>query len=462
MNKRYVLTFLSITLLWAMLSGLCIAEPTNTPPDRLTLSACTRIALEQSPLLKVSAQDQIASREAVGEARASYYPTLGVRGGVSRWQSHAFMPSGFSAPSVSSTVGPTDDWSAGGFARYTLYDGGGRRAALDSAQARAEAVDEDSDSTRLNVLFDVHQTFYGLAAALELETVARKSLANAESHFSDAKNRQAAGDTTEAEVLRAHVEVDNAQSELIRAMALIDTARGDLNVALGLPAEQPVEIVAEDDMVSCSNGVDVAELATLALAVRPEIKAMQRRIEGARHQIRAAQAAFRPKVYAEGGYGWRDDSASLDDEAWSVGVTVELTAFDGFARRRTLARVRAEAAREEARLQQIALAIRRDVWSAHARVREAAALVSATAAQAQHANESVRLMAARYKVGAVTVTDLLDAQTALTAAEVRHVQARWSCRLAQSALKHATGTLMQERVDLTRRHKDTKDVLVID
>jgi len=53
-------------------------------------------------------------------------------------------------------------------------------------------------------------------------------------------------------------------------------------------------------------------------------------------------------------------------------------------------------------------------------------------------------MSARYKVGAVTVTDLLDAQTALTAAEVQHVQARWGCQHALATLRRATGTLVAQ------------------
>ena len=432
-----------ITLLGLIFSGVSLADPASiASTNRLTLSACARLALSQSPLLKASGWDQAAAREAVGEARASFYPTLGARGGVSRWQSHAFLPGGFSAPNVSSTVGPGDDWSAGGFARYTLYDGGSRRAALDTAQAQEAVTEADSTATRDNVLFSVHQAFYNLAATLELEVVAHKSLANAESHFSDTKSRQAAGDTTEAEVLRARVEVDKAKSELIQATAQIDTARGSLNVALGLPAEQPIDIVVEEDAVSCSNDLDISKLMTLAQATRPEIKAMERMIESAQHQVRVAQSAYRPKVYAEGNYGWRDDSASLNDEAWSVGVAVELTAFDGFSRRRKVARARAEAAKAEAMLERVMLDVRQEVWTASAQVREATALVDATATQAEHAAESVRLMSARYKVGAVSVTDLLDAQTAQTGAEVRHVQARWRCRLAQSALEHATGKLM--------------------
>ncbi len=441
-------------ILWLVVGGLfcattgsaqvSIAGADATATNRLTLSDCSRLALTQNPLLKASAADQTASHEAVGEARASYYPTLGVRGGVSRWQSHAFLPSGIIAPDISSVVGPTDDWSAGGFARYVLYDGGVRRAALDAAKAAGAATGANNEVTRLSVLFDVHQAFYELAVAIELRTVADKSLANAESHFGAAKDRQAVGDTTESDVLRAQVELDNAKAELIRARTLIHTAKGNLNIAMGLPAELPVDIAEDVDSVTCTNAMDVAAFVQQALEIRPEVKALQSTVEGARHQVQAAKASFLPKVYAEASYGWRDDNSSLDDEAWSIGAMIEFTAFEGFFKRHSLARARAEAARSEAMLERVQLAVRRDVWTAFARVQESEELVHAAATQAQHAEESLRLMSARYKVGAATVTDLLDAQTALTAAQVQHVQARWGCQHAQATLRRAIGTLTEE------------------
>lgn len=435
----------------ALLSVLGCSLGHGTPSDAqeasvdpLSLNDCVRIALAHHPLLKASIEEQIAAREAVGEARSSYYPTLGVRGGVSRWQNHAFLPSGFSAPDLSSTIGPTDDWSAGAFARYMLYDSGVRRSELDRAKA-AEAIDiENGESTRLNVLYEVHLTFYQFASALELKTVARKSLANAESHFNAATDRQLVGDTTEADVLRARVEVDNAKAELIRAQSSIYIAAGALNMAMGLPAEQPIAINARATQGVDTNETPITEWIELALEHRPEIKAMQSTVEATQYQMEGARAAFGPKIYAEGSYGWRDDDSSLNDEAWSIGVAVELSLFEGYSKRHQLNRARAETAKADAVLERIKQGVRKDVWNAYAQVQEASELIHATSTQAQHAEESLRLMAARYKVGSAPLTDLLDAQTALTAAEVRHVQARWGTQQAQATLRRATGLLAAE------------------
>lgn len=433
--------------LWVVGGALCApgfaAEP--PPVQRRTLEECTELALEQSPLLTATAQDQAMAREATGEARASYYPTLGVRGGVSRWQAHAFLPSGIDAPNVSSTTGPTDDWSASGFARYLLIDGGIRRAKLAAAQSLEVEALQRTDAVRLTVAFDVHRAFYQLATASELQIVASNSLVNAQSHLDLAKHRQAVGSTTEADVLRTQVEADNARAELIRTDNLIRMAQGNLNVAMGLPAEQPLEIVPEETHPPSDEEWALPELLEQAHETRPEVAAAQSAVEVAQHQVRAAKGAMGPKVYADANYGWRDDSSALQDEAWFAGVSVELTVFEGFSKRHGLAKARAAVAKAAAALEQVQLAVRQDVWAAFARMQTEGELVQATRTQVRDAEESLRLMSSRYQVGAVTVTDLLDAQVAATAAAARHVQARWNYQLAQSALRRATGTLTDEQ-----------------
>lgn len=434
------------TALWLVGGILCgpVFAADAAPVPRMTLDECVQLALEQSPLLEATAQDHAIAREATGEARAPYYPTLGLRGGVSRWQNHAFLPSGIDAPNVSSTTGPTDDWSASGFARYLLVDGGVRRAGLAAAKSLESEALQMGEAARLNVAFQVHQAFYQLAAAFELQTVASNSLVNAESHLGLAKSRQAAGSTTQADVLRTQVDADNAKAELIRTKSLIRMAQGELNVAMGFPAERPIEIAPKETRSLSGEELDLAELLEQAIEARPEVTAAQSAVVAAQQQAQAAKGAFGPKIYADANYGWRDDSSALQDEAWFVGLGVELTVFEGLSKRHGLAKARAASAKAAAALEQVRLAVRQEVWSAAAQVQTEGELVQATTTQVRDAEESLRLMASRYKVGAVTVTDLLDAQMADTAAAARHVQARWNYQLAQAALQRATGTLTED------------------
>src|SRR5574340_1301665 len=60
----------------------------------LTLDEAVKIALEQNPSTRVAGEGVNGAKEAVGEARASYYPDLGLAASYNRWQRHAFLPNG--------------------------------------------------------------------------------------------------------------------------------------------------------------------------------------------------------------------------------------------------------------------------------------------------------------------------------------------------------------------------------
>jgi outer membrane protein TolC len=50
----------------------------------------------------------------------------------------------------------------------------------------------------------------------------------------------------------------------------------------------------------------------------------------------------------------------------------------------------------------------------------------------------------RYKVGAGTITDLLDSETALARAEATRVAAQWDYQIARAVLRRSVGDLMAD------------------
>ena len=59
----------------------------------------------------------------------------------------------------------------------------------------------------------------------------------------------------------------------------------------------------------------------------------------------------------------------------------------------------------------------------------------------QDALESHRLSRERYEAGAGTITELLDAQTALARAQATRVEAEWDYQIALAQFKWAAGKL---------------------
>jgi outer membrane protein len=431
-----------IFLLFAHPAAAVASDPANRP---LTLPDCIRIALEENPAGRAAAAGVQGAKEAVGEAGAPYYPEVGLQTGYRRWQTHAFLPDFVRIPpGTAQILGPTDDWLAGLRARYTLYDFGERQAQLQVAKARQGLAREEQARIRQDIILSVYYGFYGLTSALEAKRVAEQNLDRSRDHLRLTNLRKEAGAAPKAEVLRTQVEVSNGQLTLVRAENLIRLARGNLNLSLGRPPEKPVEVTPSAQPPTRPEQMDLSLSLNQAVQSRPEIGGALKRIEVSQSNIQAARSAYGPRLRAEGSYGWRDNDFLPQDEDWAVGITLEWPLFTGFARKHRLARAKADLSKEKAEAERLMLAVRQEVWNAFSRITEMYQTLETTQTLVQDALESQRLSRERYEAGAGTVTELLDAQTALARAQATRVEAEWDYQIALATFKRATGKIGTE------------------
>lgn len=419
-----------------------IARPRPGMP--LTLGEAVEIALEQNPRSRAAQAQAASATEAVGEARAAYYPGLGLRASYNRWERHAYLPSGLGQPGMPRTIGPTNDWYTGIATSYTLFDSGQRRAELRASQARQGVAEEDSDRIRQDIALSVHRAYFGLIASIETEAVARQALARAEVHLRVARDRKEAGAAPQADVMRAQVEVADARLALERAEGLIRVAKGNLNTAMGLPVEMPVDVDRSPRAVVLPVSINLDEALDRAVSARPELRGARQRLEVSRRGIDAARSAYGPKVKGEASWGWRDTSYFPHDKDWLVGVAVELPIFTGFSRKHRLAQAKLDTAREQADADWMMQTVRQEVWTAHSMLRETFEATLSTVAQLRDARESLRLASERYQAGAGTITDLMDSETVLARAEAVRVAALWDHQVAHSVFRRAVGELTTE------------------
>lgn len=414
------------------------AEERSTP---LTLETALRIALDANPQQRAEREGVRAATATIGEARAAYYPEVDASAGYSRWERHAFLPDAVARPGLPLSIGPTDDWFAGLSARFALYDGGSRAASLRRASARRDLAEADRARARQDLALDVHRAYYGLLAAREALDAATHDAERAADHVRLAQERRAAGAVPGADVARAQVAVSEARLRVATAEHQLRVAAGRLNTTMGLSADTLVVIAAPQEPMGPPPDAPVADAIERALAQRPDLAAAQHRITAAQAGVDVAQTAFRPRVVSEGRWGWRDQSWWPTDRDWSVGVTFQWRVFDGAARGSARARARADLARETALADSHVLRVREDVWRARSAVTQGFEAVQASNTLIAEAEESVRTARERYRVGAGTITDLLDVEAALTRAGATRVQAFWDYRTATATWQWALGEL---------------------
>jgi outer membrane protein len=414
------------------------AAPADAP---LTLDDCLRRAADGQPLLAAASAGVSAATEAVGEARAPYWPQVDLSTGYQRWQRRAFLPAGLTLPglSIPKLIGPLNDWTGGLSSQMTLFDFGERRAGLDAARARLAGAKADAATTRADVRLSVQSAFYAVAAAQDLVGVADRNLARTESHLALARARRDAGAVPQVDVLRTQAEVASARLQLISARSRLRTAAGQLNTAMGQPAETPIAIAPPAPDAPPPAADQIAADIRRAVANRPELESEQQRLEGAHANVDAARASRAPKLRADGSYGWNDTDFLPEAKEWQVGLSVDLPVFDAGSRTHRLARTRAEFAREQAVYDSRVLQVRQEVWAAASELTRAWESIAANETSVRASDESLRVVRERYQTGAALITDLLDTQTVLASAEASLAEARWIYLADRAAYDRALG-----------------------
>jgi outer membrane protein TolC len=409
----------------------------------LTLDKGIEIALSRHPLLLEKGADVDAAKARVGIATAPYYPRMDASAGYERFEHPAvfFRPSGGGAQGLGDTIGPMDDFTARLEARWTMWDGGARRAERDASVARAEGAVADKEAARQGVIYRVREAFFDHVTARRLEEVGLKSLSRAEKHLAFSKERYRAGTVPKEDVLKAQVELADANLSLVSARSAVRSTLARLNTAMGIPAETGTTVVPPRDSLVSPDTMQLSAALSGAESRRPELKTILANVVASDAVIRKAKAAFLPQVGVSGMVGVRDTDFPPEEKDWSAGVKVTWPLFTGFARGHERDLAKAESEKAKARFQEVSNRIREEVVVAHSGLRETFEAVHAAEVLVADAKESLRLAEERYANGIGTILDLLDAQVSLTRAEAKVVEATLSHQSAYSRFLLVTGSL---------------------
>ncbi len=407
----------------------------------LSLEECVNIALERNPTGRIAAESVNVAGENVGEARSAFSPQLGLNAGYGRWQKHAFLPDGLTRPGTPTVIGPTDDWTFGVVAQYTLFDGGERGAKLDAATANREAALDNAETARMDIVLNVHVAYYTLIAAMEVQKVAEGNLERTKEHLFLAEELEKEGVVPHLDVVRAEVVMADTELALVKARNAVRVSRGNLNTAMGLPVETKISVSTESDPMENPENIDISASLENAVGNRPELAAARMRVDSAAGNIDAAKSAFSPRMKTDLGLGFRGDEFDAQDEEWSVRLLVEYPLYDGQAREHRVSGARATHAKEESTRDRLVLGVRQEVWSAYSKLIEAYESIQAADVLVAHASESLETERERYAAGVGTMNDLLDAQNAFNRAEGMRVRTVWDYRVALATFRRTVGVL---------------------
>ncbi|MEI6149233.1 MAG: TolC family protein, partial [bacterium] len=322
--------------------------------------------------------------------------------------------------------------------------GGGRRAAVEQALQTVYAADYAFNRSLQDVLFSVATTYYGTVSSRSVVDAAEASVKDAWTAVDAAKTRKSAGMGTELDVLQAQTGYDQARYALANAQGQARIAVGSLCLALGMPADTPLQIVMPPaDLPPALAEQDMRRLIDEALQQRPDIAALRALLAAGKAAIRVAEAANWPSLYVNASINrdyydtYTGRELQENDWAYGAGISLKWTLFNGFqtTSARQIATEQANAV--AAQLKQVELAASGDVWTRYQTYRTALQKNEFSTAFLKSASSSHALALDSYKAGLSGILDLLSAETLLAQARSQQVASRQEVSAALTGLAYA-------------------------
>jgi len=349
-----------------------------------------------------------------------------------------FNPAALAVPAALTQPDAITDYQTVLAVRQPLFNGGqaifGRRQARAGVKAAEAQLRRGEQEVRLRTA----QAYWGLVLAQEALQAVRQALETARAHADAARAHYEQQTAPLSDLLAAQVRVAELRGEEIAAANRVAEGADALSLVMGLG--RAVEVAPADTLSYRELGASMAELVAAALGGRADLVGAAQQAEAARQGVGVARADFLPHLNA---FAQVDlDSDELLDrqgESWTVGAMVTWNIFSGFHSTGTLRRAKAKRGQARAQQEFLEAQAAREVEQAWRSVKAAQAQVEIAGEAVAQATERLRMTDLQFQEELASATDLLDAETALTQARVRRLQALHALNVGLARLEHAAG-----------------------
>ena len=402
----------------------------STPAPVVTLAEARRRAATIDPEA-VAARSRVETASWERRAARANMFTPNLTGGISYIRfSEPFFNFGTGSISPNATAATLE-------ARYTVL-GAGKFGTLKSSSASLESAEASETAARFQTALVTDAAYFAVLADRELSRVAADRLKRAEEQFGIARVRVLAGEAIASDSLQLMLEVIRARAAVLKRDSALVTSRLRLGNQIGLSG--PVEASPVDSALPPLLPFTEEEAARELSARGPDVEAARADERRADALLLVEREQYIPELslgFTTGAYDQQLFPSALKRS--QLAVTISVPFWDGGQRELAVARAQGE--------RNVARAVRLDrerssaerMSSAYHGYLTARANIELAAAGVTVSTEAYRVQRARYREGATTILDLLEAQVALSEAEAALVQSRFGTRLALAQIEALLG-----------------------
>lgn len=411
------------------------------PSQPLALDRAADLALCTNPQVRAAWEAIKIQAAALGEAKAAYWPTLS--GSLTLQRERNQYPDD---PGQDSTTTGHSAYLAFG---WRLFDFGERSSNRTAAQLLLAAAMASHDAELQKILDAVIAAYFDGTTAHAVLLASSKASELSRDTLAATQRREDKGAASHNDTLQAQVAVAKAALAERRALGAYNKSISVLVYNLGLPVESPLSL-PEMAVPTASSVGELSQWIEQAQSSHPALVAARKQWEAASAQIAAVRSQGLPTVdfsgnFYENGYPNQGIQTNANKQT-TVGITVTVPLFEGFARTYKIQEAKSQASAAQAQYvdteHQILMALIKahaDAIAALGNIDSSAELL--TASQAAEVSSQ-----RRYANGATNIVELLTAQSNLADAEQERVRCLAEWNAARLRLMTSAGSLGLTRI----------------
>lgn len=418
------------------------------------LSECVEAALRRNASIKVSEAKIMAAEAKIGETHAALLPQVKFSGRATQLSSvpvsSITLPlPGFQPIQLFPSI--EQNYAAKVTIQQPVFMGFRLQKNQEIAEHNAEAARHDYSKEQADMVLNVTTAYWNLRRGIEVEKVVTHTVDQVSEHLKDVQNFSRQGMVSDVDVIKVQVQLSDVQVKQIEARSAIRVATMSLNSLIGNPLEMNIVPAEKPDVPSdtaasvSALGGTLESLLARAKKNRPELRAMQSRRDLSAAGVDAAKGGWYPQIAIAANYDYaRPNMRILPpkdqwDGSWDVGINLQWNVWDWNTAGYQTAQAEASLKQVEASTSQLEDYVAVDVAQQYFKRIESREKIVVAARGVAQAQETHRITLEKYKQGATTNTDLLDAEMALLQAQLTSTQSIIDYNIVVARLRKAVG-----------------------
>ena len=494
----------ALVLLLAAPASAQVASPLL--PPQLSLGQALLIARANNPVWLASRNDRSGAEWNVRAAWSGLLPTASASAGVS-WQGGGEQLLGsFTQEQLGVGRQPSYYFSRYGLNFFYQLDGAALFEPW-RAEAGRDASLALVDAASVELEAQVTKAYLAVLRNQEEVTLAEQQLERATFDLRMARGREEVGQGTALDVMQAELQVGRAEVALLQARNVLESERFRLLTQMGVDVSLDPEVRELTTRFELSEPPwEAEELYDMALERNPTLRARKSTAEESRAGVEVARSAYFPTLSLQAGWsgftrqagdtelllaqaqgslasqaadcqfsneifsrladplppldcsrylftdelrnriveGNRSFPFDFTGQPPSASLTLSLPIFPGLGREREMEAARLQKDDAEQQVREQELALRANVFGGVSRMRTAYQSALLEERNQTYADEQLRLAQERYRLGAITFVELVEAGTIKAQADRQRLAAVYTYHDAITDLEATVGASLRE------------------